>query len=350
MNGSGQPPNALLELAQTVSPPEAGFHIQCTSHPEKDAFICCPSCGRGLCPECMMSDPLNSRLLCPECKKSASAEKISFIRVLKAFKYPGLWVLLFIVSAVILYLNGCGNPDIGMMMREDAKMKWYLQRAGMVYLEQACREKQRAAVLESKKRGKEAAKWSIWSAKAFGESYDIWSKTPAANHLLIAKAEALAHGGQAPEALKILGPMNISPDDKLYGAWQFRLGNVYDLLSEKEKAQAAYANAADSLSKRQMKSFDDMIDQYSSDRNDSGAVEKISALCGTDVTYQMAEAKYRPSRPVEKVENHAEDGEEGGSYSEETEPGNAEVQAPPPKKDSDFEVEFLEPGERKSDQ
>ncbi len=57
-------------------------------------------------------------------------------------------MLVFIVSAVLLYLNGCGNPDIGMMVRQDAKMKWYLQRAGNVYLQQAYRQKQRAAMLE----------------------------------------------------------------------------------------------------------------------------------------------------------------------------------------------------------
>ncbi len=32
-----------------------------------------------------MSDPLNYRLLCPDCAKKASAEKITFIRILAAF-------------------------------------------------------------------------------------------------------------------------------------------------------------------------------------------------------------------------------------------------------------------------
>lgn len=264
--------------------------LRCKIHAGADAFLTCSFCGYGLCRECTNTFPVDGIILCHDCK-TASRKKFSPIAILKVMKYPAVWVIFCIFVAGAVYFSGFGNPSIKKYIREDAKLSWFRQRAGLIYLEKAGREEERAFSLLSYNRNDEAQKWFRFAADSFQKSSEVWKGAPVFSDLEIAKANMLMESGEPQSAIKILESLSVPGGSQQQVAVKYYLGLAYEKIHERSKSKECFLQAYTNAKSLKEKSFDKLIEQFSFGMNEAAASAKVSSICGTNISSEKLAEK-----------------------------------------------------------
>ena len=307
--------------------------INCHEHKDINAYSTCSDCGRGICSDCVATAEDSWRLLCRSCL--AKHRKITLSQMLTTLKYPVLWVLLCLFIASTAYFAGFGNPSIKRFIKEDAKLPWFRQRAGTLYLSQAVRERNRANVLRDEGDTKEAQKWFGMSAEAFGLSTVAWKDTPAVvKPLEIAGAQMLAFSGNPDKAIEKLQSLGIAPESDLYCPLQFNLGLAYEATGDKKKALEHFKIAlAHYKEKKSSADLDSMIELAGKDTTQESYIKTVSTICGIDV----------PNTEIEKKCGIRTQGIKRTAASRKDKDEHAEKKRAPEDEDRDFEIEISKP-------
>lgn len=267
---------------------------------------------------------------------TADKEKtLTLLKTLTVLKLPVFWVLFCISAASILFTMGVGNPRLEKFVEEDAKLEWYKQRPGKIFMAQASREKQRAAALRYLDQVSDAEKWSLMAAEAFRKSAEYWKNTPVYLDLKIAEAVMLADAGKALDGFNILMEQEVVPGNRVYVSYNYYFGLVADKAGKKDDAESLLRKALSGTDSLQEQILDKMLDSFAKDRREAGIISCVSLICGTAVSSEEIKKECKRKLGIrkdkKKSSRHKVKGEKDG-HSGSSEDGNK----------TDFEIEILE--------
>ncbi len=248
----------------------------CHYHPAEPAVGACRNCGAPLCEGCFSA--AWPRMYCTACRSRLKQLNL-FKTGLKSLKLPVIWVLICVVASGIAYAVGVGNPSLEKIAERDAKKPWFRHEAPQLLIAKGSRQQRRAAALRILNRNEQAKKWSEWSVEAFADAAELWKNTPVYNSIRVAEAKAVGDLGDYRRALAILEPLELEQKDPAYLARLYTIGLYYEKLGDKAKSLEWFNKAYDGAVLVSKKSFDNLIDRVTGDRNEAARVIKITSAC-----------------------------------------------------------------------
>ncbi|MHC4943701.1 MAG: hypothetical protein ACYTG7_11850 [Planctomycetota bacterium] len=235
------------EFLDAVAPAFEGITEHCEAHATHAADALCPECGKLFCWNCMAFEARGETLLCRSCAEQKE-QKDSRASMFRLARMPFVYVLLIVAAAFIAYTSGVGNPSVAKMEADDLGKPWHLQRAPILWLQQAVRARDRADHLRTNHGNPEMKTlWADIAHTSFAKARISWAGAKPEWDLAIGEAVALANCGDPDSAHDVL--MGISSSigraHPGYMAYLFHRGNIALQCNDKESAFTDWAEVLD---------------------------------------------------------------------------------------------------------
>ncbi len=167
--------------------------------PAETADMVCPRCHRFFTWSGMQLDAAGFHLICRDCR-TAEATAARKRRPLRLLRHPGVYVVLIVLTAGLLWLGGAGRIDPDELKEADKQRPWYLQEYAGLILERAGAAKRRTDFLVAEERTDAIPRWAELGEASFRELAELWRETPAKPDLLLGAALMRAARGENRQA------------------------------------------------------------------------------------------------------------------------------------------------------